>query len=88
VAKVQYESFREVTMTKNEASDWFSVFKSGVLYVWEGCPVTKHTEDICTTSKSYFLCRFSTASTGKYAAKAGEASGLEERIHADKCLQS
>ena len=40
-------------MKKNEASDWFSVLKSGVLYVWEGCLPTQHTEDICTTSKAY-----------------------------------
>jgi hypothetical protein len=58
-------------MKKNEASDWFSVFKIGVLYVWEGFLPTEHTEDIYTTSKSYFLCRCSAASAGKYAAKAG-----------------
>jgi hypothetical protein len=69
VTKVQCESFREVTMKRNEASDRFSVFKSGVLYIWEGCLPTKHTGDICITSKSYFLCRCSTASTGKYAGK-------------------
>ena len=31
---MQYESFRDVTVKKNEASDWFSEFKSGVLYLY------------------------------------------------------
>lgn len=69
VTKVQYESFREVTMKKYEAFDWFSVFKSGVLYVWEGCLPTKHTEYICTTSKSHFLHRCSTAFYRKIRSK-------------------